>query len=155
MFRRAFGRNPFCVARKKDLTYRCGHLCPRRSCSVCPSIGSMLECRETPPLPPACHSFLSCALFLPLVGNHTTTPCFFPSSPREGWSDGAYAAASATHATQPLLSPLLSSPLISCPRRHPPLLPRIMPCSAAAPKLGSGGRNGAPGAASEMGEIYN
>lgn len=92
----------------------------------------------------------------PACGESHNHSLFFPFSPREGWSDGAYAAASASHATQlqPLTSHLLcsfffpSSLFLSCPCLLPALPAKSMPYSAAVPKLGSGYikrvRDGAP-----------
>ena len=66
-------------------------------------------CRETPPPPPPPrYLFLSGALLLRLVGESHNHSLFFPFSLREGWRDGARAAASASHATQ--LQPLTPPP---------------------------------------------
>lgn len=79
----------------------------------------------------------------PACGESHNHSLFFPFPPREGWSDGAYAAASASHATplQPLTSPLLlfsSSRFLTWPCLLPALPPRSMPYSAAGLKLRCG-----------------
>lgn len=119
-----------------------------------------MMCRETPPPPPPPrYLFLSGALLLRLVGESHNHSLFFPFSPREGWRDGARAAASASHATQ--LQPLTPPPsslllLLLCLSSSsserfffllskPPSAPDgawIVPYSAVVTKLGSGDQGG-------------
>lgn len=97
---------------------------------------SMLKCGDNRlccagKRPPPRYSFSPLCAPHPACGESHNHSLFFPFSPREGWSDGAYAAASLSHAMQLIcnLSPLFSSssdsyPLLlfsfflSCPCLH-------------------------------------
>lgn len=125
-------------------------------------------CRETPPPPPPPrYLFLSGALLLRLVGESHNHSLFFPFSPREGWRDGARAAASASHATQlqPLTPPPSSLLLLllllrtfffslCCPSRHPPLtVLRSRPIVQWLPSWGPRTRGGRAGAVVGLGKM--
>lgn len=126
---------------------------------------SAIMCRETPPPPPPPrYLFLSGALLLRLVGESHNHSLFFPFSPREGWRDGARAAASASHATQ--LQPLTPPPssllllllrtffFLSCPSRHPPLtVLRSRPIVQRLPSWGPRTRGGRAGAEVGLGKM--
>lgn len=76
---------------------------------------SMLKCGDNRlccagKRPPPRYSFSPLCAPHPACGESHNHSLFFPFSPREGWSDGAYAAASLSHAMQLIcnLSPLFS-----------------------------------------------